>query len=108
MELGLCRNDCEESMGVSGTGTLYKIYRLLSDYAHLEFSRTVAYSALGVEAPVDLEKRKTLFLKVTVAAALSLPCFAHCPPSCGFDDEYFEKISSLRDEAWQKINTLCR
>ncbi len=60
---------------------------------------------LGVEAPAELEKRKTLFLKVTVAAALSLPCFAHCPPSCGFDDDQFETISRLRDEAWQEIQT---
>lgn len=79
----------EESVGVSETGTLYKIYRLLCEYAHFEFFRTISYPALGVEAPPELEKRKTLFLKVTVAAALSLPCFAHCPPSCGFDDEHF-------------------
>jgi hypothetical protein len=95
----------EESMGASETGTLYKIYRLLCEYAHFEFFRTVAYPALGVEAASELEKRKTLFLKVTVAAALSLPCFAHCPPSLGFDNEHFDKIVSLRDEAWQKINT---
>jgi hypothetical protein len=77
----------EESMGISETGTLYKIYRLLSEYAHFEFFRIIAYPALGVEAASELEKRKTLFLNVTVAAALSLPCFAHCPPSCGFDDD---------------------
>ncbi len=95
----------EQSMGASETGTLYKIYRLLCEYAHFEFFRTVAYPPLGVEAPAELEKRKTLFLKVTVAAALSLPCFAHCPPSCGFDDDQFETISRLRDEAWQEIQT---
>jgi len=84
---------------------LYKIYRLLCEYVHFEFFRTIAYPALGVEAPSELEKRRTLFLKITVAAALSLPSFAHCPPSCGFDDDHFEKISRLRDEAWQKIQT---
>lgn len=95
----------EESMGASETGTLYKIYRLLCEYAHFEFFRTIAYPALGVEAASELEKRKMLFLKVTIAAALSLPCFAHCPPSCGFDNDHFETISRLRDEAWQEIQT---
>ena len=42
-----------------------------------------------------LEKRKNLFLNVTVAVALWFPSFAHCPPSCGFDDEHFEKVTAL-------------
>jgi hypothetical protein len=93
----------EERMGASETGLLYKIYRLLCEYAHLEFFRTVAYPALGLEAPLELEQRKIVFLRVTVAAALSLPCFAHCPPDCGFDNEHFERIENLRDEAWHKL-----
>jgi hypothetical protein len=96
----------EESMGVSETGLLYKVYRLLCEYAHFEFFRTIAYPAFGVEQSSVLEQRKKLFLTVTVAAALSLPSFAHCPPSCGFGDEHFEKITSLRDQAWQKVREL--
>src|SRR5439155_24300983 len=92
----------EKSMGVE-TVQLYKVYRLLCEYSHFEFYRTVAYPALGVEPPEELQKRKDLFLKVTVAAALSLPSFAHCPPSCGFDDKHFEKISALRDKAWREV-----
>jgi hypothetical protein len=92
----------EKSVGVE-TGELYKAYRLLCEYSHFEFYRTLAYPALGVEPPEELQKRKDLFLKVTVATALSLPSFAHCPPSCGFDDNHFEKISALRDKAWRQV-----
>src|SRR5205823_3152846 len=54
----------EESMGTAEPGTLYKIYRLLSEYAHFEFVRTTAYPAFGVEASSILEQRKKLFLTV--------------------------------------------
>lgn len=84
----------EKSVGAE-TGQLYKVYRLLCEYTHFEFYRTISYPALGVERSEDLEKRKNLFLNVTAAAALWLPSFAHCPPSCGFDDERFEKVSAL-------------
>ena len=84
----------EKSVGAE-TGWLYKTYRLLSEYAHFEFYRTIAYPAFGVEPAEDLEKRKNLFLNVAVAVALWLPSFAHCPPSCGFDDEHFEKVTAL-------------
>jgi hypothetical protein len=80
-------------------GWLYKAYRLLSEYTHFEFYRTIAYPALGVESATDLEKRKSLFLNVAVAVALWLPSFAHCPPSCGFDDDHFEKVSALLEKA---------
>lgn len=90
----------EKRVGVE-TGWLYKAYRLLSEYTHFEFYRTKAYPALGVEAPEDLEERKNFFLNVTVAAALWLPSFAHCPPSCGFDDQHFEKVSALLKKASQ-------
>jgi hypothetical protein len=95
----------EKSVGAE-TGQLYKVYRLLCEYTHFEFYRTVAYPALGVEPPQDLKKRENLFLKVTVAAALSLPSFAHCPPSCGFDDEHFEKITALRNKGWREVLAL--
>jgi hypothetical protein len=96
----------EREAGASETGLLYKVYRLLSEYTHFEFYRTIAYPDFGVDPPEELEKRKNLFLKITVAAALSLPSFAHCPPSCGFDDEHFEKITALRENAWREIQAL--
>ena len=96
----------EEKAGATETGSLYKIYRLLCEYTHFEFFRTVAYPALGVESHFELEKRKALFLRVTAATALSLPSLAHCPPSCGFDEEYFEKITNLRDKGWKNLKDL--
>jgi len=84
----------EKSVGAE-IGWMYKIYRLLCEYTHFEFYRLIAYPALGVESPQDLEKRKNLFLNVTVAVALWLPSLAHCPPECGFDDQDFEKVSDL-------------
>lgn len=90
----------EKSVGAE-TGWMYKVYRLLCEYTHFEFYRLIAYPALGVESPQDLEIRKNLFLNVTVAVALWLPSLAHCPPTCGFDDERFEKVSALLKTASQ-------
>ena len=90
----------EKSVGAE-TGWMYKVYRLLCEYTHFEFYRMAAYPALGVESPQDLEKRKQLFLNVTVAVALWLPSLAHCPPSCGFDDQHFEKVTALLNTASQ-------
>ncbi len=85
------------------TGLLYKYYRFLCEYAHFEFFRTMAYPALGVEASQDLERTKSVLLNLTVATALSLPLFAHCPPFVGFDDEHSKKIILLSAEAWRTI-----
>lgn len=93
----------EKIVGAKTAGQLYKIYRLLSEYAHFGFFRTVSYPNLGTEAPDVLEKRRELFLGVTNACALSLPCFAHCPPACGFDDENFEKITRSCQDGWRKV-----
>ncbi|MDD5260740.1 MAG: hypothetical protein PHD76_02730 [Methylacidiphilales bacterium] len=95
-------NNFDREMGAK-EGRLYKIYRLLCEYAHFEFYRTVAYPALGVEAPDVLEKGKELFLKTTIACALSLPAFAHCPPYCGFDNKYFRKITNLQEKSWKGV-----
>jgi hypothetical protein len=88
----------EKSVGAE-TGWMYKVYRLLCEYTHIEFNRLIAYPALGVESPQDLEKRKNVFLNVTVAFALWLPSLAHCPPECGFDDQSFEKVGDLLKKA---------
>jgi hypothetical protein len=92
----------EQSIG-QDPGLLYKYYRFLCEYSHFELYRTMAYPALGVEAPETLERSKDMFLKLTVAVALSLPLFAHCPPSCGFGDEQFKKMTMLSGEAWQTV-----
>jgi hypothetical protein len=88
----------EKSVGAE-IGWMYKVYRLLCEYTHFEFYRLIAYPELGVESSQDLDKRKNLFLNVTVAVALWLPSLAHCPPAFGFDDERFQKVSALLETA---------
>ena len=91
-----------EKMAGTEPGLLYKYYRLLCEYAHLEFYRTSAYPNFGFEAPDDPEFSKKMFLWLASACAMSLPALIHCPPSCGFPDKEFEKAMDLTKKAWSK------
>lgn len=93
----------EERLGAKNGGLLYKAFRMLCEYTHYEFQRTVSYPLLGPEAPEILAKRKTLLTSITIACAQTLPVFAHCPPTCGFDDAGHAILTELCDCGWKVV-----
>lgn len=94
----------EKDAGAKEQGLLYKLYRLLCEYTHFEYFRTASYPKLGPESADVLETKRRLFEQASIACAASLPCFAHCPPKCGFDDIHYERAVALCKEAWEDFS----
>lgn len=84
-------------------GALYDPYRMLCEYSHVDFFKTAAYPRLGLESAEILDLRRSFFLWVASAGALSIPALSHCPPSCGFPDAEYERIRDLAAKAWQDL-----
>lgn len=95
----------EEEVEARNRGLLYSCYRLLCEHAHSEYHRIISYPRLGPEEPSVLAERRALFTNISIASALSIPCLAHCPPSCGFDDLGFQMAAEVCQEGWKQFQT---